>query len=82
MILVIIFRVIVLIAFSVCSKSATAIPALHLLISSVLSHLSVALSGILVAADSGLMYLLQMLTEPHPVLVLVGREWLDFVLIF
>jgi hypothetical protein len=81
-ILVIILRVIILIAFSIGSKSAAAIPALHLLISIVLSHLTVALSGTLVAADSGLMDLLQMLTEPHPVLVLVGREWLDLVLIF
>jgi hypothetical protein len=80
-ILVIILRFIILIALSVGSKSAAAISALHLLIPIVLSHLSVALSGTLVVADSGLMNLLVMLTEPHPVLVLVGGGWLDLVLI-
>ena len=71
-ILVIILRFIILIALSVGSKSAAAISALHLLIPIVLSHLSVALSGTLV---------LVMLTEPHPVLALVGGGWLDLVLI-
>ena len=80
-ILVIILRFIILIALSVGSKSAAAISALHLLIPIVLSHLSVALSGTLVVADSGLMNLLVMLTEPHPVLALVGGGWLDLVLI-
>lgn len=81
-ILVIFLRIIILIALSVRSKSAAAISTLHLLISIVLSHLSVALSGTLVVADSGLMNLLVMLTEPHPVLVLVCGGWLDLVLIF
>ena len=82
MILVIILRVIILIALSVDSKSVSAISALHLLISIVLSHLSIALSGSLVVADSRLMSLLQMLAESHPVLVLVGQKWLDLVLVF
>ena len=81
-ILVIFLRIIILIALSVRSKSAAAISTLHLLISIVLSHLSVALSGTLVVADSGLMNLLVILTEPHPVLVLVCGGWLDLVLIF
>jgi hypothetical protein len=81
-ILVIILRVIILIALSVDSKSVSAISALHLLISIVLSHLSIALSGSLVVADSRLMSLLQMLAESHPVLVLVGQKWLDLVLVF
>jgi hypothetical protein len=81
-ILVIILRVIILIALSVGSKSVSAISTLHLLISIVLSHLSIALSGSLVVADSRFMNLLQMLADSHPVLVLVGQKWLDLVLVF